>query len=125
YRLNASYSHGIGGGSGVLVGGQMDTVTGSLTRQMSKTFSSGFTSGYSRTTGIPGSGAAANQTYDYWFGGINLTKPIGETLGLTLGYQVQYQTSNAAQCIGPTCGTNVLVHMISVGLGWHQRPLLF
>lgn len=125
YGMNLSYNHGVGGGSGVLVGGQMDMVTGSLTRQMSRTFSSGFTGGYSRTTGLPGSGLAANQNYDYWFGGINLTKPIAETFGLTLGYQVQYQSSNAAQCIGPTCGTNTLVHMISVGLGWHQRPLLF
>ncbi len=125
YGMNLSYNHGVGGGSGVLLGGQMDTVTGSLTRQMSRTFSSGFTGGYSRTTGLPGSGAASNQHYDYWFGGINLTKPIGQMFGLTLGYQAQYQTSNAAQCIGPTCGTNVLIHMISVGLGWHQRPLLF
>ena len=125
YGMGLSYSHGVGGGSGVLVGGKMDMVSGSLTRQMSRTFSSGFTAGYSRTAGLPGSGAAANQLYDYWFGGINLTRPIGETFGLTVGYQVQYQRSNAAQCIGPTCGTNVLVHMVSVGLGWHQRPLLF
>jgi len=125
YGMNLSYNHGVGGGSGVLVGGKMDIVSGSLTRQMSRTFSSGFTGGYSITTGLPGSGAAANQLYDYWFGGISLTKPIGETFGLNFGYQVQYQTSNAAQCIGPTCGTSVLVHMISVGLGWHQRPLPF
>ena len=125
YGMNLSYSHGVGGGSGALVGGQMDMVSGSLTRQMSRTFSSGLIGGYSKTTGLPGSGAAANQTYDYSFGGINLTKPIGETFGLTLGYQVQYQTSNAALCVGPTCGTSVLIHMISVGLGWHQRPLLF
>ena len=125
YGMNLSYSHGVGGGSGVLVGGQMDMVSGSLTRQMSRTFSSGITGGYSKTTGLPGSGTAADQHYDYWFGGVNFTEPVGETVGLTFGYQVQYQTSNAAQCVGPTCGTNILVHMISVGLGWHQRPLLF
>lgn len=125
YGMNLSYSHRVGGGSGVLVGAQTNTVTGSLTRQMSRTFSSGFTAGYSRNSGLPGAGAATNQLYDYWFGGVNLTNPIGETFALTLGYQVQYQTSNTAECVGPTCGTNVLVHMISVGLGWHERPLLF
>lgn len=125
YGMNLSYTHGVGGGSGVLIGAQTNTVTGSLTRQMSRTFSSGFTAGYSRNSGLPGAGTATNQLYDYWFGGVNLTKPIGETFALTLSYQVQYQTSNAAQCVGPTCGTNVLVHMISVGLGWHERPLLF
>jgi hypothetical protein len=125
YGLNLAYNHGVTGGSGVLLGGQTDAVTGAVTRQMSRTFSSGFTGGYSRTQGIPGSFVASNQLYDYWFGGLSLTKPLGETVGLTLGYQVQYQTSNSAACVGPTCGTNILVHLISVGLGWHQRPLLF
>lgn len=125
YGLNLAYNHGVTGGSGVVLGGQTDVVTGGVTRRMSRTFSSGLTGGYSRTQGIAGSFVADNQRYDYWFGGVNLTKPIGDTLGLTLGYQVQYQTSNTAACVGPTCGTSILVHMISVGLGWHERPLLF
>lgn len=125
YGMNLAYNHGVSGGSGVLIGGQTDVVTGGVTRQMSRTFSSGIVGGYSRTQGIPGSFVASNQRYNYWFGGVNLTKPVGDTLGLTFGYQVQYQTSNSAACVGPTCGTSVLVHMVSVGLGWHQRPLLF
>jgi hypothetical protein len=125
YGLGLAYSHGVNGGSGVLLGSEMDTVTGSLTRQMSRTFSSGFSGGYSKDRGLPGEGAFAAQSYGYWFGGLNLTEPIGSTLGLTLSYQVQYQTSNAAACVGSICGENVLRHMISVGLGWHQRPLLF
>lgn len=125
YGLGLSYTHGVSGGSGVLLGSVMDTVTGTLTRQMSRTFSSGFSGGYSRNQGLPGSGAFASQSFDYWFGGVNITEPIGSSLGLTLSYQVQYQTSSSAACIGPTCGENVLRHLISVGLGWHERPLLF
>ena len=125
YSLEAMYNHGVSGGSGVLIGAQTDTVTGLLTRQMSRTFSSGFTGGYSRTDGLSGVGAASGQSYGYWFGGLNLTKPLGSTVGLTASYQVQYQTSNAAACIGPTCGNNILRHSISVGIGWHERPLLF
>ncbi|HKR30746.1 MAG TPA: hypothetical protein VJT08_09720 [Terriglobales bacterium] len=125
YGLSLSYNHGVNGGAGVLIGARTDTVTMSLTRQMSRSFSSGFTGGYSRNQGLPDAGASANQLYDYWFGGLNLTEPLGSTVGLTLSYQVQYQTSNNAACVGPTCGVNVLRHMISVGLGWHERPLLF
>ena len=125
YGLALSYDHGVNGGAGVLTGALANTVTGSLTRQMSRTFSSGLSGGYSRNHGLPDTGAFANQVYDYWFGGVNLTEPLGSTLGLTLSYQVQYQTSNNAACVGPTCGANVLRHMISVGLGWHERPLLF
>jgi hypothetical protein len=123
--LALSYSHGVGGGSGVLIGAEMDTISGSVTRQMSRTFSSGLTGGYSRTQGLPGSGAQANEDYDYWFAGVNLTEPLSASVALTLSYQAQYQTSNAVACVGPTCGTNILRHVISVGLGWHERPLLF
>jgi hypothetical protein len=125
YALSASYSHGVSGGSGVLIGSENDSATGTVTRQMSRTFSSGFTGGYSRNAGLPQAGAVSGQKYDYWFGGLNLTKPIGPTLGLSLTYQVQYQTSTSSVCAGPSCGGPVLRHFISVGLGWHERPLLF
>jgi hypothetical protein len=125
YGLGLSYNRGVSGGSGVLVGSRTDNVTGTVTRQMSRTFSSGFSGGFSRNQGLSNAGAAAGQLYDYWYGAITLTKPIGPSLGLNLSYQVQYQTSNSALCVGPTCGANVLRHMISVGLGWHERPLLF
>jgi hypothetical protein len=121
-----AYSHGVGGGSGALTGSVTDIVTGSVTRQMSRTFSSGITGGYSRNQGLAiTTSTPSNQTYDYWYGGGNLTHPIGRTLGLTLAYQLQYQTSNVAFCLGPTCGTSVVRNVISLGIGWHERPLLF
>jgi hypothetical protein len=121
-----AYSHGVGGGSGALAGALADTVSGSVTRQMSRTFSSGVTGGYSRNQGVTVTASTPlNQTYDYWYGGANLSYPIGRSLGLTLAYQLQYQNSNQPFCTGPTCGTSVIRHMISLGIGWHQRPLLF
>ena len=124
--LGLAYNHGVGGGSGVLAGSLEDIVSGSATRQVSRTFSSGVTGGYSRNKGLAiGTTVPSSQTYDYWFGGASLSHPVGRSLGLTLSYQLQYQTSNAAFCTGPTCGTSVIRHMISFGVGWHERPLLF
>jgi hypothetical protein len=125
YGLDVSYNHGVSGGSGLLLGGETDTVNGSLSRQMSRTFSSGFTVGYSRVTGLPGAGLAADQSYHYWFGGLNLTEPLGQSIAVSAAYQVQYQTANAAACVGVTCGQNILRHTISVTFGWRERPLLF
>jgi hypothetical protein len=123
--LGIAYNHGVSGGSGVLGGAVSDTVTGSATRQMSRTFSSGVTAGYARNNGLTTGTTASSQTYNYWFAGASLSHPWGRSLGLTLSYQMQYQDSNAAFCIGPTCGTSVIRHLLSVGLGWHERPLLF
>jgi hypothetical protein len=124
--LILSYNHGVGGGAGLLTGSLTDTASGSITRQVSRTFSSGITGGYSRNQGEAiGLGAATNQTFDYWFGGANLSHPIGRTLALSLSYQFQYQTSNTPVCVGPTCGMSLTRNTISFGLGWHERPLLF
>jgi len=121
-----AYNHGVGGGSGVLAGSLSDIVSGSVTRQVSRTFSDAFTAGYSRNEGVAIiSTTASSQTFNYWFAGISVTHPMGRVTGLTFSYQLQYQNSNAMFCNGPTCGTDVIRHLISVGMGWHERPLLF
>jgi hypothetical protein len=125
--LGAAYDHGVTSGSGVLAGSVTDTASGSATRQMSRTFSSGITGGYSRNKGLEATtGVPTSQIYDYWFVGANFSRPWGRSLGLTFSYQLQYQNSNARFCIGETtCGTSVIRHLISVGLGWHERPIVF
>lgn len=124
--LALAYNHAANGGSGLLAGSVADIVTGSLSRQVSRTFSDAFTVGYSRNEGVAVTKTAtSSQTYDYWFAGISVTHPISRVTGLTFSYQFQYQNSNATFCSGPTCGTDVLRNMISIAIGWHQRPLLF
>lgn len=124
--LVLSYNHGLGGGSGVLAGAVTDTVTGTVNRQMSRTVSGGVNLGFSRSTGLSISGTTpSSQTYNYWFGGVNFTRPWSRTWNLTLSYQMQYQGSNSAFCIGPTCGTSIMRNMITLGLAWHARPLAF
>ncbi|HTW23743.1 MAG TPA: hypothetical protein VMD78_09090 [Candidatus Baltobacteraceae bacterium] len=124
--LNVSYDHGVGAGAGVLGGSVSDIVTGSVTREMSRTFSSGVTAGYSRNHGLAvQAGAPVGQNYDYWFAGATFSHPIGRTLGLTLAYQMQYEDSSNSFCIGTTCGSNLMTQIISIGLGWHARPISF
>jgi hypothetical protein len=124
--IGLSYVHGVNAGSGVLGGSVGDVVSGSVTRQMSRTFSSGVTAGYSRSNGLAiTSTTPTNQIYDYWFAGATFSHPLGRTLGLTFSYQMQYQNANSSFCIGTVCGMNVMRNLISIGVGWHERPLLF
>ncbi|MGH9685719.1 MAG: hypothetical protein ACRD5K_01325 [Candidatus Acidiferrales bacterium] len=124
--LGLTYLHGVAEGSGVFLGSLNDTVTGTMTRRMSRTFSSGLSAGYARNSALQSAGGQlSGQNYDYWFAGASLARPFSETLALTLSYQFQYQTSNSTFCIGGTCGTSVIRHLITVGFSWHQRPLLF
>jgi hypothetical protein len=122
-QLAISYSHGVSGGSGVLPGSLADVVSASVTRQLSRATNAGLNFGYSRNTGLSSeTPTPSNQTYNYWFGGINLTHSLGRMLNLNLSYTAQYQTLNSASCVGPTCDTNVLRHLITFGVGWHGRP---
>ena len=124
--LGLGYNHGVAGGSGVLGGSVTDIVSGSATRQMSRTFSSGVTAGYSRNAGVNTlSTEPASQTYNYWFVGANFTHPVGRALGLTFAYQMQYQDANSSFCIGTICGKSVIRNLFSFGIAWHERPLLF
>ncbi len=127
--LTAQYFHGVTGGSGVLGGAIEDTFTGTATRQISRTISGSIDGGYSRVAGVPLSdvlaGGTPNQNYEYFFGGGSLSRPLSRTLALNFSYQLQYQTSNAAVCGGTICGTNIIVHLVSLGVTWRDRPRLF
>jgi hypothetical protein len=123
------YTHGVSGGSGVLAGSDSDQVSGSITRQMTRKFSSGITGGYSRNQGLAVFGTTSttptSQTFDYWFVGGNFSYPLGRTLALTFTYQLQYQDSGTAFCIGTPCASSLTRNMFSVGLDWLDRPHRF
>jgi hypothetical protein len=124
--LGASYFHGISAGSGVEGGSVNDTITANFSRQLSRTVSGAITGGYSRNRAlaIPGFGIF-DQAYDYAFAGASVSRPWGRSLNLFLSYQAQYQYSNDSFCVGATCGTSVVAHLISVGVHWQARPMLF
>lgn len=126
--FSLGYNHGVSGGSGVLAGSDSDTVNGTITRQITRLFSSGITGGYSRNRGlavINTTTPLASQTFDSWYGGGNFSRPIGRTLALSLTYMLQYQNSGAAFCIGKPCATDVLRNTISVGFNWNDRKRRF
>ena len=126
--LGLSYAHGVSGGSGVQAGSVADTVTGSASRQLSRAFSGMLNVSYGRNNGLtvngPGS-TIANQTFSYWASNVGLTHPVGRTMNLALNYLLQYQNSNSAFCIGPTCGSSIIRHEISFSFGWHDHPIPF
>jgi hypothetical protein len=125
--LGLSYNHSVGAGSGVLAGSIADMVSGWVGRQLSRTFNARFIFGYSRNSGLAAVTASTttDQIYGYWFGGVNLTHPMGRSLNLFLNYEAQYQGSNAPFCVGPTCGTSIVRHMVSVGFSWRDHPIAF
>jgi hypothetical protein len=125
--LNASYLHGVSGGSGVLLGGIADTVSGGAGRQLTRQLSGNLGAGYSRNKGINAFNAAGAppQDFGYVYGSVGFDRTLGRALDVNLNYQLQHQTSNADFCIGTTCNQNLTRHQITVGLNWHRQPIAF
>jgi len=126
--ISATYSHGVTGGSGVLAGAIGDAVLGTVSRKISRTLNGDIDLGYARNQGlaVPLAGLpTVTGTYDYLTAGGHLTHPWGRTVELTIGYQFQYQNSNASFCIGTACGGSYTRNLISVGLGWRAQPKVF
>src|ERR1700728_463531 len=124
----ATYSHGVVGGSGILAGAIGDSLLGTVSRQISRTFNGDLEFGYSRNKGLAvplANVSVLNGTFDYWTAGAHLTHPWGRTLQLFLGYQFQYQNSDEPFCVGAECGGSFTRNLISIGLGWRARPRAF
>jgi hypothetical protein len=124
----AAYSHGVTGGSGVLAGAIGDTLSSTVSHQITRTLTGDVDLGYARNKGLAVAIAnfpVLNGTFDYWTAGGHLTHPWGRTLQLILGYQFQYQNSNAPFCSGSNCGASYTRNLISVGLAWRARPKAF
>jgi hypothetical protein len=127
-KFLATYSHGVTGGSGVLAGAIGDTLQGTVSRQIGRTFNGDVEVAYSRNKGLPvaiPNLLTLNGTFDYWAAGGHLTHTMGRTLQLILGYQFQYQNSDATFCTGPGCGGSYTRNLISVGFAWLARPRAF
>jgi hypothetical protein len=129
--LSGSYSHGVTGGSGVLAGSVTDTLSGSVSRQLTRTMNVAWSTGYSRNNGLaltsPPSTTvqATNQTYNYFYSGVNLSRALGRSAALTVGYQVEYQNSNSLFCITVPCTTSFVRNDITFSLGWRPAPRNF
>ncbi|MGA8034534.1 MAG: hypothetical protein WA823_02730 [Candidatus Acidiferrales bacterium] len=123
--LVASYSHGLTGGSGLLVGAETDIVTGTLSGRISRATNAGVSFGYARNNGLGVGTTADYLTYDYWFAGANWTRTMGRSLDVFANYQFQHQNNSTTGCTGTACGQGILRSEITVGVNIHKQPIPF
>jgi hypothetical protein len=126
-NLNVAYSRGVTGGSGLLVGAVTDQLSGSLTQRIGRVWTASFTGSFARNssfqqtaqTGMPGT----TSVFDYWNGGVSVSRPVGRYSSVRFSYNAQRQTSNATVCAnGLACGPISLVQVIGMSFDWTTRP---
>jgi hypothetical protein len=121
-QFGLAYDHSLSGGAGVLAGAINNQVSGSINSQLTRTLNGGFVLGYARNQGL-NVAAPSNQSYNYWFSGMDFSHPWGRWTSLFLSYRAQFQNSNTDFCVGTTCGKSLVRHTVSIGFGWRPRPI--
>jgi len=121
-----AYSHMLTGGSGVFLGAETDSLTGSVAQQLGRFWSVSANVGYSRNAALSVSGSLAPVgTYNAVYGGGGISRQLGRDWKVYVNYQGTYQTSSAGICTTPPCGTNFSNQQVIAGFGWHPHAFAF
>jgi len=121
--LSVSYNHGVSGGSGVFSGANTDSVTGSITRQLSRVWHGNVSFGYARNSSLTSVLAPLAPIYHSYFAGAGIDRPLGRTANVSTSYTAEIQDAAEAGCTSLICNSYVQ-HQISVSLQWHARPFI-
>jgi hypothetical protein len=122
--LSAAYSRGVTNGSGVLLGAETQTVTGSIATAPFHAWKPTVTGGYSSNTSLPTAVVAAGIFgYSDWFGAVNFGRLWGRTIRTNISYELQRQTQSGVSCPVLNCGPVVLLQEFSITVDWHLRPV--
>jgi len=119
-----TFDRAVFAGGGILAGAVTNQVSGSINSQLTPTFRGVFVLGYAGNRGLYVTPPApAPQSYNYWFGGCNLSRAWGRWTNVFLNYQAQFQDSNSSFCLAMACGKSFVRHTISIGFGWRPGPI--
>jgi hypothetical protein len=120
-QLSFGYTHGVSGGSGVLVGSNTDQLTIGGNHRIGRSWTFLGSLGYARNRSLATS-PAATRSFGSWVATAGLTHPFGPNASLSFGYTARAQTSN--QVCMTSCSMNSTQHQISLGFQWNTRPFV-
>jgi len=118
--LGLGYTHGVSGGSGVLVGSTSDQLNANLTHGITRVWSGQLNVGYSHNAPI---GTSAQPSFNSWTVGGGLNRPIGRNADFGISYNANIADYGLTGCTG-ICANNQTTHYININFQWHARPFV-
>ena len=122
--FSAGYVHGLAGGSGVLTGSTADQLNSAASRRMGRIWSANFNIGYAHNKAVANSTPNGLPTYNSWFVGGGVSRPIGRNANLAISYTANIFGSSQSGCSGATCTSNQTSNYITLSFQWHTRPFV-
>jgi hypothetical protein len=121
-----SYNHGVTGGSGAFAGSETDSITGNVSRQLTRIWQGQVNFGFARNRDIVSGAAEAGfaTAFNSYFAGGGLSRQIGPNANLSFAYTARIQTGGQVSgCTLPGCSGSYTQHQVILNLQWHTRPL--
>jgi hypothetical protein len=120
-----AYYRGFTAGSGVFFGSNSNTFSAAINRRLTRLWSGSAAGGYSRSDALAPAGLGLGLTsnnFSTYYATANASRQVGRHLNLSAGYSFEGQTSNGI-CPVLDCGVGNSVHVVSVNVNWHLRPI--
>jgi hypothetical protein len=111
------------GGSGVIAGSDTETIGAGWSRQLTRKWSSYVSGGLVRNSEFATPGVLSAIHYDYWDGGLSLTRVVSRRVSIYLDYSYQRQLTNAGTCTASLCAANLTGQVAGIGLIFTPRPV--
>jgi len=123
--VSIKYSHGVSGGSGVLVGSNLDRVDTQFSRWLAGRWDTNVAVGFARNGALSSSlTGTSTPALLSLFVSAGLNRQLGNTTSFSLSYMFGHQNSSQAVCPTGGCGSNYMQHQIWVGFRWRARPMV-
>jgi hypothetical protein len=122
--FSVGYSHGLSGGSGVLVGSVLDQANASVSRKLTRVWNASVNFGYAQNSPVGGTALSGYPSYNDWFMGGNISRPFGRNLNFALAYTATIGNYGGYGCTGAGCTTTNTYNTVTVNLQWHPRPFI-
>ena len=119
--LTGSFIHSLSGGSGVLIGSNLNQLNTTFTHRLGRVWSGNLNFGYAHNAGLSSLGQFSSGTYSDWFAGGGVSRPIGRSIYVGVSYDAYISGQNYAGCVGSGCGTYTN-NSINISVQWHSRP---
>jgi hypothetical protein len=119
-----SYSRGANAGSGLYLGSSTQYVTGSVSRQFSRTLVGVLSLGYSRNGSLANVPGVSN-LYQNYFAGVSLGRQIGQYSHLSFNYGAFQQPTGGICPVTAGCGTTRVYQSFGVALDLHIHRIGF
>ena len=122
--INAGYSHGVFGGSGVLVGSTSDLINFGANHKLGRIWSGQINMGYAHNTPLPNSPQATGQNFNTWNAGGGVSRSLGRSANLAIAYNATITDYGLGGCLGAACSSSQTFQFVTVNFQWHTRPFV-